>query len=205
MQASATVIPFNAAIPDHEQGFTLDNLTPRDRTLLCDYVFHNFPLLKNQEEIDQNLGDLERMMDAAALTPVALYRHLRNATTIPLMIAAAALRYVRRLPDDPRLAPQPHPPAPVKVPKTPLERARARKENTTLPASLAGEYVIAVVPNPKRKGTAAYERFQKYRVGISRAELRALGLNGGDFRYDAEHHYVSWGDSPRPEGEERSS
>lgn len=190
MQPSA-----NNTLPEMEESFSLDNLTAKDKHLLADYVFHNFPITRNSEEIGEAITDpLERMLAAVGMEPKWLWINMSGVKTVELMIAAAALRCVRRLPDDPRLDPLPHAPAPVKLPRTPEERLRAKREEKRAPVSATGDYLIAVAANPKRKGSASWDRFNLYRVGLSRAQLRAAGLSTADFRYDTDHGYISWGD-----------
>lgn len=52
--------------------------------------------------------------------------------------------------------------------------------------------IVSVVPNPKKRGSAAFERYALWRVGMSPAEARSAGLGASDFRWDGERGYVTW-------------
>jgi hypothetical protein len=188
---SADILP-HPAFAGIEQGFSLDNLSSSDRVALSSYMVNTFPVTQSADGVIP--APLEDLMTQAGIAPVALWHSLRNTTDIRLMIAAAALRSVTRLPDDPRLDPKPHDRAPVKSPRSPEEATRQRRVPVTSAAS-AGEYVASVVQNPKRRGTAAWDRYAQYQVGMSRAQLRDLGLTHTDFKYDSDHNYVTWRDT----------
>ena len=49
---------------------------------------------------------------------------------------------------------------------------------------------VLVAENPKRKGTASYERFARYRDGMSVAEFVKAGGTQGDLRWDQERGFV---------------
>lgn len=172
-----------------EQSFSLDNLTAADRVVLLKHVRSTHMALPTEH------GTLEQWLEATGMTPVALWASCRDTTNIPLMIAAAALRHVTRLPDDPRLDPEPHSPAPVKSPRSDAEAARKPRQ-VIAKASSSGEYLASFVPNPKRKGTAAWDRYALYVVGMTKAQLRERGCTASDFRYDTEHGFVTWSDTP---------
>lgn len=44
--------------------------------------------------------------------------------------------------------------------------------------------------NPKRKGTAAYKAFAKYKNGMTVAEALKAGVRNNDLRWDAEHKFI---------------
>lgn len=192
--SSADILPYPSLI-GIEQGFNLDNLTQRDRIALISWIGW-----RSSTPISYMGLTLEAAMAQEGLTPMDLWVGLQGTTDIRLMIAAAALRSVTRLPDDPRLDPKPYDRAPVKAPRSGDEAAR-RLRSPTARAGVAGEYLASFVPNPKRKGSAAFDRYALYEVGLNRAQLRERGCTASDFKYDTEHGFVTWR-SDGPEAEE---
>lgn len=67
-------------------------------------------------------------------------------------------------------------PAPVREPRP----ARAPRAATTDPRVIA-----SVVPNPKRPGTASYDRYALYRVGMTVDEAIAAGVKREDIAWDS--------------------
>lgn len=67
-------------------------------------------------------------------------------------------------------------PAPVREPKP----ARAPRVGVTDP-----RIITAVVPNPKRPGTASFDRFALYQVGMSVDEAIAAGVKREDIAWDS--------------------
>ena len=51
--------------------------------------------------------------------------------------------------------------------------------------------ITAVVPNPKKPGSASHERFSKYRVGMTISEALAAGLMPGDIKWDLERGFIT--------------
>ena len=49
---------------------------------------------------------------------------------------------------------------------------------------------VLVAENPKRKGTSSYERFAKYKDGMSVADFIRVGGTQGDLRWDQERGFV---------------
>lgn len=191
-QAALLTIPL---VRGAEQAFSLDNLTPRDREVLLEHM---------KTSLGGAYSSLEEALDESGMTPVALYHSLRHSISLPLMIAAAALRSVKRLPDDARLNPAPHRKAPVRNPRTDEERARSPRP-TSLPTSSTGEFLDSVAPNPKRAGSASWDRYQLYEAGLSRSELLARGLRSADLKYDTDHGFISWRTTrdPQPSQDEK--
>ena len=179
--AALATVPLIAGL---EQAFSLDNLSTTDRSVLLTHIC---------QATEADYLSLEEALDHTGMTPVALYHSLRHTPDIRLMVAAAALRAVKRLPPDPRLNPAPHKPAPVRNPRTPQEAAR-RAHEAPVGAVAAGNYLISVADNPKRAGSASWDRYALYEVGLTRSELIARGLKSADFKYDTERGYVTWGD-----------
>lgn len=78
-------------------------------------------------------------------------------------------------------------PAPRQVVEKP-DRGRAQRATT---APWTPQHVIeTVTENPKRQGTASYERYAKYRVGMTVAEALAAGITRGDLAWDTERGFV---------------
>lgn len=61
------------------------------------------------------------------------------------------------------------------------------------PSVDASMVVLSVVPNPKKQGTASYDRFAKYRVGMTLGECYAAGISKGDIKWDTERSFVVFG------------
>ena len=59
-------------------------------------------------------------------------------------------------------------------------------------ASFANDLVCTyVVPeNPKRPGKDAYDRFMKYRVGMTVKQLKGAGVTPADMKYDTDREFV---------------
>jgi hypothetical protein len=62
-------------------------------------------------------------------------------------------------------------------------------------------YVVAIVPNPKKVGSASHTRFALWQVGLTVAECMARGISRGDVSWDVERGFVTLGESPTPAGE----
>lgn len=181
--AALATIPMIAGL---DQAFSLDNLSPADRSVLVSHICVSTDISAD--------STLEEALEQTGMSPVALYHSLRHSSDIRLMIAAAALRSVKRLPPDPRLSPAPHKPAPVRSPRTPEEAAR-RAHTVAVSEAAVGRYLISVAPNPKRAGSASWDRYELYTIGLDRAQLLAAGLKTADFKYDTEKGYISWSDT----------
>lgn len=196
--SSAEILPY-PSLAGIEQVFTLDKLTQNDRVALLDHLVKTRPITLSVSDMSAIRRSLEEVMEQEGLTPAALWAQLSETPDIRLMIAAAALRSVTRLPDDPRLDPKPHDRAPVKAPRSADEAAR-RARAPTARAGVAGEYLASFVPNPKRRGSAAFDRYALYEIGLSRTQLRDRGCTASDFKYDLDHGFITWrGDGPEAE------
>lgn len=161
---------------------TTKNLTPADINAICAAL--SVPLPTPDVPLDECLR-------TKGMTPNDVWAAFQNTTDIRLMIACHAMRTVTRLPADPRLNPKPYAPAPVAKPKTPEEAKRAPAPIT--PEPITGTRVLSMVgPNPKKKGSASYDRFALYAVGDTEADLLAKGLRSADFRWDTERKYIAW-------------
>lgn len=73
-------------------------------------------------------------------------------------------------------------PKKVKVPKEPGERRTAFDKAATI--------TLKVEANPKRAGSAAYERFALYTTGMTVAEALTAGVTSGDLQYDSKHGFI---------------
>lgn len=174
-----------------EQTFSLDNLTQEDRAALTAYVRATHPLIV----VSGDAPTLESTMELCDVTAEQLWHSLSCVSDARLAIAAFALRGVTRCPDDPQLDPRPHDRAPVRSPRSPEEAARRPRASAGSRGS-AGEYLASVAPNPKRRGSAAAERYALYSVGLTRTQLTERGLRADDFKNDTEKGYISWADAP---------
>jgi hypothetical protein len=50
--------------------------------------------------------------------------------------------------------------------------------------------ITYVRPNPKRRGTASYERYALYEVGITVREALNRGVGTGDIHWDLDHGFI---------------
>lgn len=198
----STVVP-HSLMPDHagtSTAFSTDNLTEADRQAVCSHL---------SDTLGWQVTDLRAAMQATGMTPVALWSSLRDTSSLRLMIAAAALRCVTRLPDDPRLRPAPHSPAPVARPRTDAERARASRATATGPSTgrtlSPDARIVSVAPNPKRPGSASWDRYQKWRVGATLAEMRAEGMSAADVGWDGSRGFVVWAEPGEIAAESQTS
>ena len=163
-------------------AYSVDRLAPPDISALC----HHLSLPLPTPDVP-----LATVVQDAGLTPADIYNRLSRTTDIRLMIAAAAMRGVTRLPADPRLDPKPHARAPVKVPRTEAEASRNPAPLPPRPAP-GTRVLVSVVPNPKKKGSESWTRFQLYEVGLTEAQLVERGLRTADIRWDTERSFVTW-------------
>lgn len=56
--------------------------------------------------------------------------------------------------------------------------------------------ILTVLPNPKRPGTASWNRYNNWVVGRAVRDCLARGLTVGDYRWDLEHGFITVGDDP---------
>ena len=52
--------------------------------------------------------------------------------------------------------------------------------------------IVLVEKNPKKAGSAARERFDFYRHGMTRQEARAAGVTARDLRHDEKHGFIKF-------------
>ena len=100
---------------------------------------------------------------------------------VPAMIACAVWQgRVTRCPPDMRLTPKPWP----KLPTAALPAKKGR---------VSGDAVLATcAPNPKKPGSAARERYARYAIGLTKNQLRGLGLTLEDLLDDCEKGFITW-------------
>lgn len=178
--------------PTHHQdqviaSLTTEHLAPADTEALCRYLAlptptPDVPLAALLAESGRTLADV--------------WRSLEGTRDVRLMIAAAALRGgVVRLPPDPQLRPAPHRRAPVKAPRTEAERARggAPKAPPSAPTTVPPDHVlVAIVPNPKKPGSASRDRYARYALGQTQRDAIVAGLTREDLRWDTERGFLTW-------------
>jgi len=84
------------------------------------------------------------------------------------------------------------PPAPGASSRGVVTRERNAR---TAPTSSVGHLVVlAVVPNPKKPGSASHDRFSKWVVGQTVQQCMAAGLTRGDVTWDMERGFVTLGE-----------
>lgn len=78
--------------------------------------------------------------------------------------------------------------AKAKTPKAPkAANGEGREYKRTDPES---KIKVLVEENPKRKGSASFDRFKKYADGMTVAEYRKKGGRAADIAYDVAHEYI---------------
>lgn len=53
------------------------------------------------------------------------------------------------------------------------------------------QVITLLIANPKKRGSAAYERYEAYRTGMTVAEAKAAGLRSEDFIWDVNHGHIT--------------
>jgi len=139
--------------------------------------------------------NLDMIIAQEKIQPADILIRLERSRNMNALIAAAAIRGgVTKCPADPRLNPKPYPKAPVAAPKTTAEQARKTAAPTVAPSGGTNRTLLSFVPNPKRLGSAARDRYAKYQIGLTETQLIELGLWRSDFRHDTQHKFVTWAD-----------
>jgi hypothetical protein len=67
----------------------------------------------------------------------------------------------------------------------------AAKRAAKFPAD--GKIKLLVDANPKRKGSACFKRFAKYKTGMTVEAALAKGLTRPDLIWDVDHQFISIG------------
>jgi len=128
------------------------------------------------------------------LNPADILTRLERSRSLSAQIAAHVLRgRMVQCPPDKRLRPKPYPKAPVARPKTAREAKRTPAPQPSTHRNPT-RTLVAFVPNPKRPGSAARDRFALYQLGKTETELLALGLWRADLRHDTQHGFITWSD-----------
>lgn len=50
--------------------------------------------------------------------------------------------------------------------------------------------ITSIVPNPKKYGSASYQRYEAYREGMTVSEAKAAGITSGDLKWDTEKGFI---------------
>lgn len=69
-----------------------------------------------------------------------------------------------------------------------LVAARKRMQYTQ---KLDPRVIVVVVPNPKKPGTKAYQRYSLYQTGMTVQQYLAAGGESSDIRYDVNHGFIT--------------
>jgi len=86
-------------------------------------------------------------------------------------------------PPDPQLNPKPWPPCTHAQLPIPPVQTRAKRDRGPL---------LSHIPNPKKKGSASYDRYRLYKDGLTRDELLARGLWPEDLSHDTKRNHLTW-------------
>lgn len=66
-----------------------------------------------------------------------------------------------------------------KLTRTPVQRTDPRK-------------IVYVAPNPKKPGSASYDRFSRYVAGMTVTEAIAAGVTAADVKWDSERGFIKF-------------
>lgn len=66
-----------------------------------------------------------------------------------------------------------------KLSRTPVQRTDPRK-------------IVFVAPNPKKPGSASYDRFARYVAGMTVTEALAAGVSSADVKWDSERGFIKF-------------
>lgn len=77
------------------------------------------------------------------------------------------------------------------APKLPARGVAVQK-----PRDVDGKFVVSVVPNPKKPGSATHIRFAQWVVGRTVAQCMSAGLTRADVDWDVSRNFVVLGDAP---------
>lgn len=61
----------------------------------------------------------------------------------------------------------------------------------TLKKNAEGKQYNATDNNPKRKGTKSFDKFAKYKDGMTVEQAQAAGINAADLTWDAKHDFIT--------------
>lgn len=80
-------------------------------------------------------------------------------------------------------------------PITRIKRITAHAQTQRLsrpprPQAQDNRIISTIQPNPKKPGSASYERYSLYKDGMTVSEARALGVTNADMKWDSERGYV---------------
>jgi hypothetical protein len=113
-------------------------------------------------------------------------QRLEASRDLQAMIATACLKgLVTKCQPDAQFNPTPYP-------KTANPPVTAKRAAPVSKAAKATRVLVSVLPNPKKPGSAAHERYALYEAGLTEAELLAKGLRRTDFRWDDKRHHLTW-------------
>ncbi len=80
----------------------------------------------------------------------------------------------------------------------PITRAEKRQKKQAAPRKRVNpvrgndpRVITALAANPKRPGSASYDRFELYRVGMTVNEALAAGVRRADIKYDSERSFIT--------------
>jgi hypothetical protein len=163
----------------------LMNLSIADQQSLC-YALH-LPLPTPDITLDMIIAQEK-------IQPADIIERLERSRDMRAMIVAAAIRgCVKHCPPDAQLHPKPYPKAPVARPKDAQEAHRQQPKPQVRIVNKT-KVLLTMVPNPKRAGSAARDRYTKYKLGLTEAQLLERGLWRSDFRHDTAHGFITWSD-----------
>lgn len=73
---------------------------------------------------------------------------------------------------------------------TPMPPMRTRNQDQRTAARRDPRVIIRMVPNPKQRGSAAWERYQFYAIGMRVEEALAAGVRRVDVEHDQKKGYI---------------
>ncbi len=80
-------------------------------------------------------------------------------------------------------------------PITRITRAIKHQQPTRLtraprPKAADNRTILSVLPNPKKPGSASFDRYAKYQEGITVSDALSRGLTPGDIKWDVDHGHI---------------
>lgn len=159
------VVSYVDAMPVDRTAFVLDTMSPAFTDKLAQYGSKSLVELYNALASRENSPPVNKFQDKdTGLRRIGL-KLIELAKSAPVLSSTAQPKEEKKVPDD-------------------SNRGRKRR--------YADDQVITVLAdkNPKREGSAAHDRFAKYRSGMTVAQAVAAGVTRGDLTFDADHSFI---------------
>lgn len=167
----------------HHPAF--EALTPDTARVAWEHIHRRYPTRFPAPPSEEVCGlELLARVQDAGLDHAQVVLTMAPATAVPAIRAVETLvgRPIQR-----RASP---PPTSARTPAAPRAPAAPRSSVGSIDSAMV---VVSVVPNPKKPGSSAHERFARYQVGMTVAQLLAAGITRADLKWDAERAHIVLG------------